>query len=161
MPGPEDSAPYEMGLAGRELRIAEGADFADPAAVGPPTLDVWVRYARAPGEAAIRQAVIAHLCGAFTIGTAMRPHEGYGQAQAHRTLSTGVLSLTVHFHAPSALDDWLLYTHDSLHAGRGLCDGKGRIFERSGRLVASFEQEALLRPLPKQVAASIEQRRVL
>ena len=161
VPAPEDSTPYDMGLAGRELRIVEGADFAEPDATGPPTLDVWVRYARAPQDPAIRQALIAHLCGAFTIGTAMRPHAGYGQAQAHRTLSTGVLSLTVHFHAPSGMDDWLLYAHDSLHAGRGLCDGKGRIFERGGRLIASFEQEALLRPLRTEAAASIKPREVL
>ena len=158
---PEDSIPYDMGVPGRELRLVEGADFAEADATGPPTLDVWVRYARAPKDPAIRQAVIAHLCGAFTIGTAMRPHAGYGQAQAHRTLSTGVLSLTLHYHAPCALDDWLLYSHDSLHTGRGLCDGKGRIFERSGRLIASFEQEALLRPLPTEVAASIKPREVL
>ena len=67
---------------------------------------------------------------------------------AHRTLSTGVLSLTVRFHLDRALDDWLLYHHDALHAGRGLCDGKGRIFHRDGTLLASFEQEGLLRALP-------------
>jgi acyl-CoA thioesterase len=78
----------------------------------------------------------------------MRPHPGVGQQEAHRSISTGVLSLTVHFHAPCDLQGWMLLDHDALHAGRGLCDGKGRIFDASARLLASFEQEALLRPLP-------------
>jgi acyl-CoA thioesterase len=159
--GPEDSERLEMPVVGRDVRIVEGADFAEPDAVGPPALSVWVRYERAPEDPAIRQAVIASLCGPFTIGTAMRPHAGFGQNQAHHSLSTGVLSLSVHFHAASDLDGWLLYEHDALHAGRGLCDGKGRIFEQSGRLVASFEQEALLRPLPSEVAAAKGSQRVL
>ena len=158
--GPEDSERLEMPVVGRDVRIAEGADFAEPDSVGPPRLSVWVRYERAPEDPAIRQAVIADLCGPFTIGTAMRPHVGFGQNQAHRSLSTGVLSLSVHFHAASDLGGWLLYEHDALHAGRGLCDGKGRIFEQSGRLVASFEQEALLRPLPSEVAAAKGSQRV-
>ncbi len=150
--GPEDASPLAGAVGDRELRLAEGEDFADPAAVGPARLPLWVRHARAPDDPAIRQALVADLCGPFTIGTAMRPHAGFGQAQAHRTLSTGVLSLTVRFHASSTLDGWLLYDHDALHAGRGLCDGKGRVFEQAGRLVASFEQEALLRPLPSGAA---------
>lgn len=161
VPGPDAAAPYEMPLEGRELRIAGGADFEEPDAIGPPRLDVWVRYARAPEEPAVRQALLADLCGPFTIGTSLRPHAGFGQAQAHRTLSTGVLSLTVHFHEASALDDWLLYSHESVHTGRGLCDGHGRIFERGGRLVASFSQEGLLRPLPAQASAGRSRRDVL
>jgi acyl-CoA thioesterase II len=129
-----------------------GTDYARPDAVGPPRLDVWVRYAHAPEDPAIRQAVIAHLSGPFTIGTSMRPHAGFGEAQAHRTLSTGVLSLTVRYHDACALDGWLLVAHESVHAGRGLCDGVGRIFERSGRLVATFSQEALLRAAPERTA---------
>lgn len=158
---PDASTPYDLPLVGREVRLAGGADFADPEKVGPPNLDVWVRYAHPPGDAELRQALLAEPCGPFTIGTSMRPHAGYGQAQAHQTLSTGVLSLTIRFHAASALDDWLLYAHESVHAGRGLCDGQGRIFERSGRLVATFQQTGLLRPLPAATAGRTPRRDVL
>lgn len=149
---PERAEPFPYPVRGRELRMPAGTDYARPDAVGPPRLDVWVRYAHAPEDPAIRQAVIAHLSGPFTIGTSMRPHAGFGEAQAHRTLSTGVLSLTVRYHDPCALDGWLLVAHESVHAGRGLCDGVGRIFERSGRLVATFSQEALLRAAPERTA---------
>jgi len=144
---PEEAAPFELPVRGRELRVVSGADYAQPDAVGPPSLDVWVRYERAPKDLAIRQALLAHLCGPFSIGVAMRPHPGYGETQAHRAMSTGVLSLTVHFHEPCTLEGWLLYGHESVHAGRGLCDGVGRIFADGERLVASFAQEGMLRPL--------------
>jgi acyl-CoA thioesterase-2 len=157
---PEESSVYDMPLEGRELRFVEGLDFGEPDSVGPPALDVWVRYEGAPEDPALRQALLAELCGPFTIGASMRPHPGYGQSQAHRTLSTGVLSLTIHFHEVCALDDWLLYSHESVHAGRGLCDGKGRIFEHDGRLVASFAQEGLLRPLPAERVSSGDGRSV-
>jgi len=156
--GPEEAEPLAYPVRGRELRMSGGADYADPDAAGPPLLDVWVRFAQAPDDPAIRQAVIAHLGGPFTIGTSMRPHPGFGEAQAHRTLSTGILSLSVRFHDPCALDDWLLVAHESVHAGRGLCDGVGRIFERSGRLVASFAQEGLLRRLPPERVATTDER---
>jgi acyl-CoA thioesterase-2 len=156
--GPDEAEPFASPVRGRELRMPEGADYARPDIAGPPALDVWVRYAHAPDDPAIRQAVLAHLGGPFTIGTSLRPHPGFGEAQAHRTLSTGILSLSVRFHDPCALDDWLLVAHESVHAGRGLCDGVGRIFERSGRLVASFAQEGLLRRLPAERVAATDVR---
>ncbi len=148
---PEDATPFAYPVRGREIRIAEGADFRDPDAIGPPRLDAWIRYTAPPDDPALGQALLAHACGPFTIGTSMRPHPGYGEALAHHTLTTGVLSLTVHFHEPSALEGWLLYAHESRHAGRGLCDGDGKIFERGGRLVASFQQAALLREMASGV----------
>ena len=44
--------------------------------------------------------LLAFSTDGFLIGTAMRPHAGVGQAQAHKTLSTGVLSHTLTFHEP-------------------------------------------------------------
>jgi len=161
LPGPDACDPLELPLRGRELRLLEGSDYASPEAVGPPSLHVWVQYDPTPTDPVIRQALLAHLCGPFTIGVSMRPHAGVGEAQAHRTLSTAVLSLTVRFHEACALDGWLLYSHQGLHAGRGLCDGAGRIFEQTGRLVGSFEQEGLLRPLPPERSAKTRTRNVL
>ena len=48
----------------------------------------------------IDQALVAFSTEAFLIGTAMRPHAGVGQAQAHMTLSTGVLTHTLTYHEP-------------------------------------------------------------
>jgi acyl-CoA thioesterase-2 len=155
---PASGVVYDALVAGREVRIVDGGDYADPALTGPAQLDVWVRYASSPEDPAIRQALLAQFCGRHTIGTAMRPHADYGEGNAHRTLSTGVLSLSVHFHEDHALDDWLLYSHDALHAGRGLCDGKGRVFHRDGPLLASFELEGVIKPLSEQALAAAARR---
>ena len=83
-----------------EIGIIDDVDLSDPELVGPPELDVWVRFAGAPDDPATDQALVAYSTDGFLIGTAMRPHTGVGQAQAHQTLSTGVLSHTMTFHEP-------------------------------------------------------------
>jgi acyl-CoA thioesterase len=147
VPGPEASPPYDMGIRGRELRIVEGAYRPDPEAVGPPELYAWLRYREAPPEPYLAQALVAHFTGHLSIATAMRPHRGIGEAMAHRQLSTGVLAITISFHDPLRVDEWMLYAHESTHAGRGLCYSRAQIFGQDGRLAASFSQEGMLRGL--------------
>lgn len=147
VPGPEAAEPHDMGVSGRELRIVDGAYTGDPEAVGPPELYAWLRYRESPPEPYLRQALLAHFTGHLLIATAMRPHRGIGEAMAHRSLSTGVLALTVSFHDPVRSDEWLLYAHESPHAGRGLSYGRAQVFTRDGRLVASFSQENMIRGL--------------
>ena len=148
VPGPEAAEPHDMGVNGRELRIVGGAYTGDPdAPVGPPELFAWLRYREAPPEPWLNQALVAHFTGHLSIATALRPHAGLGQAMAHRTLSTGVLSITIAFHEPVRADNWMLYAHESPHAGRGLAYARAQVFAQSGRLLASFSQEAMLRAL--------------
>jgi acyl-CoA thioesterase II len=157
---PDASTPVALPVRDREVRLADGRNYADPADQGPPRLHVWVRHAAPPSDRAIAQALLAHFCGFYTIGVAMRPHPGIGEALSHRSLSTGVLSLTVHFHEPCSMEGWLLYAHDVLHAGRGACTGTGRVFEQSGRLVASFALEGMLRALDPRAAKVREAERL-
>lgn len=147
VPGPEASPPYDMKVRGRELRIVDGAYTADPEAVGPPELYAWLRYREAPPEAYLAQALVAHFTGHLSIATALRPHRGVGEAMAHRQLSTGVLALTISFHDPPRVAEWMLYAHESTHAGRGLAYGRAQVFGQDGRLVASFSQEGMIRGL--------------
>jgi len=81
----------------------------------------------------------------------MRPHRGIGEALAHRELSTGVLAITISFHDPVRVDEWMLYAHESTHAGRGLSYSRAQVFTQDGRLVASFSQESMLRGLAEAV----------
>jgi acyl-CoA thioesterase/uncharacterized protein (DUF427 family) len=146
--GPDEAPPCDMGITGRELRIVDGAYTGDPdAPLGPPELYAWLRYREAPAEPYLNQALVAHFTGHLSIATAMRPHAGLGEAMAHRTLSTGVLALTISFHDPVRADEWMLYAHESPFAGRGLAYGRAQIFARDGRLLASFSQEAMLRAI--------------
>jgi acyl-CoA thioesterase len=149
---PRASRPDEIATRGEtgdwEIRVVGDVDLSDPDAVGPPELDVWTRFAGAPDDPLIGQALLAYATDGFLIGTAMRPHDGVGQAQAHRTLSTGVISHTLTFHEPVDAGDWLLLAHHSPYAGRGRSYGRADVFTEDGRLVASFVQDAMIRPQP-------------
>ena len=145
---PED-ARAGGGMDEWEVRIVDGVDIADPDAVGPPQLDVWTRFAGAPtGDSGLAQALVAYATDPFLIATAMRPHAGVGQAQAHVTLSTGVVSHTLTFHEAVDAGEWLLLSHHSPYAGHGRSYGRANIFQ-NGTLVASFVQDNMIRPLPE------------
>jgi acyl-CoA thioesterase len=146
---PEDAPANNSGSDDWEVRIVGGIDIADPETVGPPQLDVWTRFAGAPsGDPGLSQALAAYTTDPFLIATAMRPHKGVGQAQAHVTLSTGVVSHTLTFHEPVDAGEWLLLSHHSPYAGHGRSYGRANIFQ-NGALVASFVQDNMIRPLPQ------------
>jgi acyl-CoA thioesterase len=154
--GPEqaaDAGPSPLVFPGAELRIVGGVDTWSPdAPVGPAELFAWLRFRAAPEDVAANQAILAWGTDGFLIGTAMRPHTGIGQADAHRTLSTGVVGHTLTFHEPFTTRDWLLLAHESTHASAGRAHGRAQVFTREGRLVASFVQDAMLRAMaePRQ-----------
>ena len=79
VPGPDDSAPYDMGVTGRDLRIVDDAYTDDPdAPLGPPELSTWVRFRRVPDDPAIHAGLLAQYTGHMSIAAAMRPHiSGY------------------------------------------------------------------------------------
>jgi len=106
---------------------------------------VWIRFVGAPDDPGTDQALVAYSTDGFLIGTAMRPHAGIGQAQAHRTLSTGVLSHTLTFHERCPASEWHLLEQWSSYAGHGRSYGRGDIFRRDGQLAASFVQDAMIR----------------
>lgn len=145
--GPDECRPLSHGLDAWEIRIVGDVDISDPALVGPPELDVWNRFVGAPKDPTIDQALLAFATDGFLIATAMRPHAGVGQAQAHRTVSTGVLSHTLTFHEPCSAGDWFLLSHRSSYAGGGRCYGGANVFRADGTLVAAFVQDGMIRAL--------------
>jgi acyl-CoA thioesterase II len=147
VPAPELCASAGHGLDGWEIRIVGDVDVNDPGQIGPPELDVWTRFVGAPDDAATSQALLAFATDGFLIGTAMRPHEGVGQAQAHRSVSTGVLSHTLTFHEPCPAGEWMLLSHRSSYAGRGRCYGQASVFRADGALIAGFVQDGMIRRL--------------
>lgn len=141
-PADDADAPSEW-----EVQIVGDVDVDDPDAVGPAELDAWSRFVGVTSDdQAVHQALLAFATDGFLIGTAMRPHAGVGQAQAHRTLSTGVISHTITFHEPVDAGAWNLLSHRSPYAGRGRSYGTADVFDAGGQLVASFVQDAMIRP---------------
>jgi acyl-CoA thioesterase-2 len=146
---PEDAPAGGHGGGFWETRIVDGVDLTDPAAVGPPELFVWSRFPGAPTEGVLAQALMSYATDGFLIATAMRPHEGIGQAMSHVSISTSVLSHTLTFHEPIDASQWHLLAQESPYAGRGRSYGRANIFDAGGHVVASFVQDNMIRDFPE------------
>ncbi len=153
VPGPDGAVPFAgFGMTGREIRVVDAAYDPDPDRVGPPRIDVWVRFRDAPAEPYLHQALLAQSTTHWTIAAGMLPHPGLGEARAHRTLSTGIMKATIAFHDDADVTDWLLYSNEAFWSGRGLVQGDGRVFTQDGRLVASYTVQAMVRDFERSPA---------
>jgi len=152
LPRPDVVAPADanfspMPMVGRELRLVDVVDINSPDEVGPPELYAWLHYDPIPTRDDLAKALIAYFTGHLGISTTMRAHEGIGTSQSHLTVSTAPLTVTVSFHEPVSWSGWLLYTHESTQVGAGMSYVRGAVHTEEGELIASFAQEAIIRPL--------------
>jgi acyl-CoA thioesterase II len=149
VPGPDDAAPTgPAGLVypGSDLRIVDDVDLWNvDAPVGPAETFFWTKGPALPDDASVHRAVLAWATDGFLIGTALRPHAGINQNDAHRGLSTGVVAHTIVFHEPFRADEWLLLAHESPYAGRGRSFGNADVFTEDARYVASYVQTNMIR----------------
>jgi acyl-CoA thioesterase-2 len=109
----------------------------------PPQRQVWLRTTGAlPADPALHQAMLAYASDFTLLATALYPH---GLSFFNPEVQALSLDHAMWFHRPFRMDEWLLYAMDSpsASAGRGL--GRGSIFTRDGRLVASVAQEGVIR----------------
>jgi uncharacterized protein (DUF427 family)/acyl-CoA thioesterase len=150
VPGPYESEPFDMGVTGRDLRVVDGAYSDDPDRTGPPEIYAWMRFRDAPDEPYLHAALMAQSTTHWTIAAAMLPHKGLGQADAHVTLSTGIMSISVAFHDDVDVTGWLLYANRAIFAGRGLAQGEGHVFTEQGDLVASYSVQGMIREFSQQ-----------
>lgn len=93
-------------------------------------------------------AVLAYCSDMGILGHIRRPH-----ARTHSFRKTTSLDHTIHFHRPFRFDDWLLFhTRTSVSAGaRGIA--RTEVFTAKGTLVATVDQEGLIRPTRPQGSA--------
>lgn len=136
-----------MPMVGRQVRLVDVVDVNSPDEVGPPELYAWLHYDPIPQRDDLAKALIAYFTGHLGISTTMRAHEGIGTAQAHLTVSTAPMTISVSFHEPVRWDGWLLYSHESTQVGAGMSYVRGAVHTEEGELIASFSQDALIRPL--------------
>ena len=97
----------------------------------------------APDDLVISQALLAYSTDGFLIGTAMRPHEGVSQAQAH--LATPAWSATPSPSTSRSRQPVDAPAQESSYAGRGRSYGRAHVFTEDGTLIASFVQDAMIR----------------
>jgi acyl-CoA thioesterase II len=152
LPRPEVTAPADandgaMPMAGRQLRLVDVVDVNSPDEVGPPELFAWLHYDPIPTRDDLAKALVAYFTGHLGISTTMRAHKGIGTAQSHLTVSTAPMTISVSFHEPVSWSGWLLYSHESTQVGAGMSYVRGAVHTEEGELIASFAQDALIRPL--------------
>ena len=108
-----------------------------------PVANSWFRaVAPLPDNPALHRAVIAYASDYTLLGTAALPH---GFSWMRGELTGASLDHAIWFHHPARADEWLLYSTDSPWTGGGRGFNRGRIFDRSGKLIASVAQEGVMR----------------
>jgi acyl-CoA thioesterase II len=146
VPGPDKCTEGTLGVVfpGAEVRLVnDGEGAADD---GSPASYLWFRYPESFDSVAANQAIVSWAQPGLIIGIAMRPHsEVVSPTDAHRTVSTGVISHTTHFHEHADVGDWLLFAHEGTYAGNGRVFGQGAVFRRDGALVSTFGQDSMAR----------------
>ncbi len=159
VPGPYACEPYDMSVTGRDIRVVDGAYTDDPdAPVGPPVVDAWVRFRDVPDDPYLHAGLLAQFTGHMSIAAAMRPHQGVGQHQAHRTISTAINAISLSLHADVHADRWMLYHHVSTFAGDGMTRSECRVHDEEGHLLASFSVDAMVRAFERQAAPPDDRR---
>ena len=109
----------------------------------PPERYLWFRAAgEMPQSPLTHQLVLAYATDFYLVGTSLYPH---GRTYWSPDMLVASVDHTIWFHREARMDDWFLYAMESPNAcaGRGL--SMGRVYSRSGELVASVAQEGLLR----------------
>jgi acyl-CoA thioesterase II len=145
VPGPDEGKAPAVGAVfpGVETRLVDRPDAVTDD--GSPVLYVWCRASESYDSVAANQAVVAWSQPGLIIGVAMCPHSELSLGEAHRSISTGVISHTTHFHERADVGDWMLYVHEGTYAGNGRVFGKGAVFDREGVLVSTFAQDSMVR----------------
>jgi acyl-CoA thioesterase-2 len=142
---PEDAHPLAMGLIPWDTRVVGSTDMNDRRAQ-PAELMVWMRVPTAlPDDLVLHQSLLAYFSDLTLIGTAILPHEGWSQLDCHVALRTSVIAHRIVFHRPFRIDEWLLLAQSSPVASGGSAYGSGHVFTQAGELVASVEQESMVR----------------
>ncbi|MEU4838320.1 acyl-CoA thioesterase [Nocardia testacea] len=102
---------------------------------------VWFRYRHPlPDDPLFHVCTLAYMSDMTLLGSSKVTHPDEPTQNAS-------LDHAMWFLRPFRTDDWLLYDQSSPSAGFGRALTGGKIFDRSGRLVAAVVQEGLIRTL--------------
>lgn len=114
---------------------------------------VWLRTAGPlPDDPLLHAAVLAYASDLTLMSAIVARHDvRFGEP----CVLAASLDHAMWFHRPVRVDDWLLHDQDSPSASGGRGIGRGRIFGRDGRLVATTVQEGLVRINPRSSSAGV------
>ncbi len=126
-----------------ELRTTDPEDDPFAPAPRPPKRMIWVKAtARLPDDPALHRYLLAYVSDFSFVTTSLIPHGITWITPGYQLAS---IDHVMWFHRPFRVDEWLLHVVESPSASgsRGLV--RGRVFSRSGALVATTAQEGLVR----------------
>lgn len=150
VPGPEEGEDTADGFPGREARIVSRTGTDDRV-----EMLVWARFPDAPDDEPTALGLLAHATAQWMLANPMRAHEECAPGQAHSSISVGVMTHSVTFHEAVSARDWHLFAFDSPYAGQGRTYGRGDVFTRDGRVVASCSQDGMLRLFDQSQAGKV------
>ncbi|CCG03731.1 acyl-CoA thioesterase [Blastococcus saxobsidens] len=133
---------FEFRFAGELPRVAAARDER-----AHPRQRFWLR-SREPlaDEPLAHSCAVTYASDMLLLSTALAPHATVVGAPG---VAAASLDHAVWFHEPARVDQWLFYDQESSWAGGGRTLCRGRIFDRSGRLVATVVQEGMVRRRPR------------
>jgi acyl-CoA thioesterase-2 len=123
-----------------EYRSVEPVEAGGPR---PGVRHLWFRLVdQCPDDPILHRCLLAYMSDYHLLETATLPH---GLSYRAGKVLLASVDHAMWFHRPLRVDEWLLYAlvSPSSSGSRGLAFG--RIFDRTGRLVASTAQEGLMR----------------
>ena len=127
-----------------DFRSVEPRDWLDPQK-REPRAHVWFRTVAAlPDDRPIHRGVLAYFTDFQLLATVLQPH---GLSFHKGQVKAASLDHAIWFHGDFRADDWLLYVTDSPWSGLARGFGRGEVFTRDGRLVASVAQEGMVWPV--------------
>ncbi|QLB12894.1 acyl-CoA thioesterase-2 [Bisgaardia hudsonensis] len=112
----------------------------------PPEQYVWFKAnGKAPLDQAIQQCLLAYFSDFHILLTALHPHQ---KGLLEQGMKVATIDHSIWFHRSLDLNNWLLYAIESNNAfgARGL--SRGQLFDQQGRLIATTQQEGLIRYTP-------------
>ncbi|MDU8923885.1 acyl-CoA thioesterase II [Pasteurellaceae bacterium LIM206] len=104
---------------------------------------IWVKAnGEVPLDHRVQQCLLAYFSDFHPLITSLHPHEkGFLQ----KGMKVATIDHSIWFHRHVNINNWLLYAIESNNAygGRGLA--RGQIFDQTGNLIATTQQEGLIR----------------
>ena len=114
----------------------------------PPYQQVWIRAAAPlPDDPALHRAMLAYASDMLILWPTHLPH---GVSWLTHPMTVASLDHALWLHEDARMDDWLLFSMESPWTGGARVLGRGLVYDRQGRLVASLAQEGLTRMRPEK-----------
>lgn len=127
-----------------EMRSVDRMDLENPAPKSPET-GYWFKLKEPiEGDQALHARLMAYISDFAFLSSNLRPHAMIPRDPRLKMVAS--LDHAMWFHRNNyRVDDWIFYRTDGYWTGKGRGLARGALYDRSGRLLASTSQEALLR----------------